>query len=235
MKGWITAPEQYHGLQGYRIKRAETNYEHNKAAFTIGKGKMLHGQGTKVLKTLIYGTHSLEWCGCELIAVANTLTLTGHDMLLPEVIYEFELNMMHFIFPSGYFGTAPRKMKRFYDFHAIPYHSFNNALLLEEYLKDKEKVCGILSFWNRERETCKFFPLQFFTKGLHTVAFEKKYGKIYVYNRSNSVTAARQYLSVGEVFAGRRFITAYVLDEKTNALELYLIRLTIWRMQLTQP
>ena len=218
MKRWITAPEQYRGLQGYRIRRAEKNYIHNKEAFTIPAGKMLHGQGTDVLKRLVYGTHSLEWCGCELIAVANTLTLTGHKKLLPEVIYEFELNMMQFIFPSGYFGTSPRKMKRFYDHHGIPYHSFNSAALLEGYLKDKDKVCGILSFWNRERAGSRLFLFKFFTKGLHTVAFEKKYGKVYVYNRSNSVTAARQYNSVSEVFADRRFITAYVLDEKTNAL-----------------
>lgn len=218
MKKWITLPEQYKGLQKYRIRRAQANFEHNKAAFSGLEGKMLHGQGTDTLKKLTYGTHSLEWCGCELIAVANTLRLTGREMLLPEVIYEFELNRMQFIFPSGYFGTAPRKIRRFYDHHLIPYHSFDNAALLEEYLKDKEKVCGILSFWNRERAGSRFFLFKFFTKGLHTVAFEKKYGRIYVYNRSNSVTAARQYSSVSEVFADRRFITAYVLDDKTNAL-----------------
>lgn len=218
MKSWITTPEQYRGPQRYRIRRAVKNYEHNKAAFAGLEGQKLQGQGTDILKNLIYGTHSFEWCGCELIAAANCLYLTGHKMMLPELTYEFELNRMQFIFPSGYFGTAPRKIKRFFDHHGIPYHNFNNAALLEEYLKDKDKVCGILSFWNRERHTCKFFPLQFFTGGLHTVAFEKKYGKIYVYNRSNKERSARRYDSISEVFADRRFITGYVMDEPTHAL-----------------
>lgn len=217
-RDWITAPEQYRGVQKYRIKRAMKNYENNKSAFAGLEKSVLHGQGTQALKKLTYGTHSFEWCGCELIAAANCLHLTGRKMLLPELTYEFELNRMQFIFPSGYFGTAPRKICRFFEHHHVPYHSFEQPQQLEEYLKDKDKVCGILSFWNKEKHKCRCFPLQFFTDGLHTVAFEKKYGKVYVYNRTNREETARRYNTVSDVFADRKFITAYVMDEPAHSL-----------------
>ncbi|MBR1382522.1 MAG: hypothetical protein IJ555_01725 [Ruminococcus sp.] len=214
MKKWITSPDMYRGAARYRIKRAISNFENNKREFTPLKDSMLHGQGTAVLKRLTYGTHSLEWCGCELIACANALKMSGHYMPLPQVIYEFELNRMHYIFPSGYFGTAPRKMTRFFDYHDIPYDKFDKASELEEHLSGMDSACGILSFWNRTRESCKLFPLQFFTKGLHTVAFEKHHSKIYVYNRRNGAESASVYGDISEVYADRRFITGFVFERK---------------------
>ncbi len=214
MKNWITSPEQYHGFQKYRIRRAEKNLAHNSQQFSGLENSMLHGQGTAQLKRLIYGTHSLEWCGCELIACANALNMHGQYMALPQVIHEFELNMMHCIFPSGYFGTAPRKMVRFFDYHKIHYYKYDKAHELEGFVNDKDTCCGILSFWNRKRDDCKLFPLQFFTKGLHTVAFEKRRSKVYVYNRNNGAESASVYDDVSSVYEGRRFITGYVFERK---------------------
>ena len=218
MKNWITLPEQFNGLRRARINRAVQNYEANKTAFVGLEGKMLHGQGGEHIKKLVYGTHSLEWCGCELIAVANTMLLTGRDVQLPEIIYEFELNRMHKFVSSGYFGTSPKVLGRYYDFHGYPYKTFKTAAATDEFLADKNKVCGVLGFWIAEKTGNFFKDMLFFTKGLHTVAFEKKYDKIYVYNRYNSVTGARQYDSISDVIGTRRLIVAYVLEDGTKSL-----------------
>ncbi|MBR6337247.1 MAG: hypothetical protein IKR76_05880 [Ruminococcus sp.] len=218
MKKWITKPEQYKGLRRGRIERAERNYEANKAAFVGLEGKMLHGQGGDHIKKLVYGTHSLEWCGCELIAVANTMLLTGREAQLPEIIREFELNKMHQLLPSGYFGTSPKKVKYYYDFHSYPYKTFTTAAQADEYLADNDKVCGVLGFWIAEKTGSPFKDMLFFLKGQHTVAFEKKYGKIYVYNRYNSVTSAKQFDSISDMMGTRRLIVAYVLEDKIKAL-----------------
>lgn len=173
---------------------------------------MLHGQGGELLKKLTYGKHSLSWCGCELIAVENTLLLTGHDIPLPDVICEFEMNRMQLLLSSGYFGTAPKKIKRFYDNYNIGYKTFADISQLEAALAGRDRVCGILSFWNKERKGKGPGRFLFFTKGLHTVAFVQKHGKVYVYNRYNSAEAATQYNSVTDVVGTRRLITSYLLD-----------------------
>ena len=217
MKQWITSPEQYKGLQKGRLNTAQQNLAANTAAFAGSEGKLLHGQGGETLKKLTYGKNSLSWCGCELIAVANAMLLTGHSIPLPEIVFEFEMNKMQLLLPSGYFGTSPKKIRRYFEHKGVPFHSFKRVDELERYIADKDTVCGILSFWNREIKGKGPGRLLFFTKGLHTVAFLKKHSSIYIYNRRNSASSASKYDSISEVIGDRRFILYYVLDEDVKS------------------
>ena len=214
MKKWLSLRDGLDALRGRRMERAKRNLAANREAFKGLEGKLLNGQGTDKLKKLTYSKHSLELCGCEIIAVDNTLLLTGRDIPLPDVICEFEMNKMQILFSSGCFGSKPRKIKNFYDHYNIGCKTFYDVASLESELSKREKACGILSFWIKERKGRGLKNLLFFTKGFHTVAFVQKHGKVYVYNRYNSSESATQYYSVSDVIGTRPFIMSYLLDDE---------------------
>lgn len=205
---WARFPEQCAAVFRIRTKRAEEVYRHNLEAYG-GRGViLLHGQGTEPVQSMKYGSFSMKWNGCEIIACANVLTLLGRGELLPQIVREFMLNGMPFIFPNGYWGTAPRKLGRFFDSRGVSCRRFDRAAEFESCAENAK--CGIISFWNNRLSSAKLGGLDFFSGGLHTVAFRRTLRGYEVFNLRGNDTRARQFGSISEVYADKRFITGFV-------------------------
>ncbi|MBR1864811.1 MAG: hypothetical protein IJ806_12080 [Ruminococcus sp.] len=197
-----------------RLARTLSNYKKNKEVFGNTPTGLLHGQKTKPMCDMVYGTYPLSWNGCELIAVYNVCVMLKKPVPLPQVIFEFELNKMHYLFPSGYWGTGPKVLYKFLDSHGLKYRTFRN----KEQFRQAASVssCGIVSFWNNEKSKAKFFGLDFFSGGLHTVAYLRGKDCYHVYDLYSRDTAARTFRDISEIYKEKRFIIGYTFDSQEN-------------------
>ena len=198
MKTWLTS------AAGAVSGRAEQNLKKNTAAFGAHRG-LVHGQRTKPACDMVYGTYPMSWNGCELIAVANVMELLGKPVPLPQVVYEFELNRMHYLFSSGYWGTGPKALGRYFDAHGIAYSSARRPRDLEALAKNS--TCGIISFWNNKRKGRVM--INFFSGGLHTVAYRYDGRRYYLYNLHSYDQGPRAVPDLREAYEGKRFIIGY--------------------------
>ncbi|EXM37457.1 hypothetical protein RASY3_12735 [Ruminococcus albus SY3] len=217
-KNWLISPPDRGGKVPKRGRGRQTmeNLAHNTAVFAGSKCRLLHGQSTKPLCDMRYGTYPLSWNGCELIACYNCAVLLGRKITFPQVVFEFEINKMHYIFPNGYWGTAPKKLWYFFKKHDMPYRSFRNGEQFAKYAKTEKASCGIISFWNNERSTAKFHGLDFFSGGLHTVAYIYRAGRFYIYNLYGKDTSVRSFANISDVYSDNRFIIGYIFDGNIN-------------------
>ena len=195
-----------------RSRRTMENFEHNRKVFSACKHRLLHGQRTSPLCNMRYGTYPLSWNGCELIACYNCAAMLGIDISFPQVVFEFELNRMHFLFPNGYWGTAPKKLWYFFDKHGMTYRSFRDGEEFAKRARTSRASCGIISFWNNKRSTAKLHGHDFFSGGLHTVAYRWRAGRFMVYNLYGGDTSARSMSDIAEAYREKRFIIGYIFD-----------------------
>ncbi len=208
---WALSPEQCAAVFRIRTKRAEKVYRHN---MTIWDGRgaiLLNGQGTEPLRSMKYGKYSMEWNGCEIIACANVLTMLGLGEPLPQIVREFMLNGMPFVFPGGYWGTAPRQLWRFLDSRGVEYRRCDRADELEKGAAAAE--CGIVSFWNNRLSEARLRGLDFFSGGLHTVAFRRTLRGYEVFDLYSNDTAPRPIGSPAEIYRDKRFIVGYLFNK----------------------
>ena len=213
---WITAREQYGRLRaflpfsGRRFRRTCDNMAHNEKLFSACKDRFLNGQRTEPLSAMRYGTYPLSWNGCELIACYNAAAYLGIKISFPQVVHEFELNRMHYLFPNGYWGTAPKKLWYFFARHGMEYRCWRDGGRFAAEAATGVPSCGIISFWNNKRSTAKLHGLDFFSGGLHTVFYEYKGGKFRVYNLYGSDTKPRVLDSIADAYREKRFIIGYL-------------------------
>lgn len=117
MKKWFISAEGSITRSSFgRSRQTMENLRHNTAVFGEAGQELLHGQRTEPLCDMRYGTYPLSWNGCELIACYNAAFMLGLDISFPQVVFEFELNRMHYLFPNGYwlmFALIIRKQLRF--------------------------------------------------------------------------------------------------------------------------
>ena len=214
-KNWLVSAEEFladRGKMRGRAKRTHDNLEHNSSTFATYKAKLLHGQRTEPLCDMKYGTYPLSWNGCELIACYNCAAMLGKDVSFPQVVYEFELNKMHYLFTNGYWGTAPKKLWYFFDRHDMKYRSYRDGAQFAKYAKTERASCGIISFWNNERSKAKLHGMDFFSGGLHTVAYRYRAGRFYTYNLYGNDKATRVFADISEAYRDKRFIIGYIFD-----------------------
>ena len=205
---WARSPEQCAAVFRIRTQRAERVYRHNLGAYG-GRGViLLHGQGNEPMLSMKYGRYSMKWNGCEIIACANVLTFLGRGELLPQIVREFMLNGMTFLFPSGYWGTAPKQLWRFFESRGIAYRSCRRTDELEREAAQAE--CGIVSFWNNRLSTARLRGLDFFSGGLHTVAFRRTVRGYEVYDLHTYDTSPRRFSTLSEIYEDKRFIIGYL-------------------------
>lgn len=211
-KNWLTNSGSCGKLyrKTKRFRRTCDNLTHNTAVFSKCKSRLLHGQRTEPLCDMRYGTYPMSWNGCELIACCNAAIMLGREVTLPQVVYEFELNRMHFLFPNGYWGTAPKKLWFFFKKHDMPYVSLRNGKMFAKAAKTKRPSCGIISFWNNERSKAKLWGLDFFSGGLHTVAYRYNGSRFFVYNLFGRDKGARTMADISEAYHDNRFIIGYI-------------------------
>lgn len=197
-----------------RFRRTCDNLTHNTEVFASCKNKLLNGQRTEPVCNMRYGTYPMSHNGCEIIACYNAAAMLGREVAFPQAVFEFELNNMHFLFPNGYWGTAPKKLWYFFDAHDMPYTSFRNGEQFASAAKTKRPSCGIISFWNNKRSTAKLWGLDFFSGGLHTVAYRYKGGRFYVYNLFGKDSGARAMGDIADAYREKRFIIGYIFEDE---------------------
>ena len=219
MKNWLTGAKTSipaAALHG-RNRQTMLNLEHNSKTFAGNKNVLLNGQRTEPLCSMRYGTYPLSWNGCELIACYNCAKMLGKEVTFPQVVFEFELNKMHYLFPNGYWGTAPKKLWYFFKKHDMPYRFSRNGENFAKLAKTERASCGIISFWNNKRSTAKLNGLDFFSGGLHTVAYRWRAGRFYLYNLYSNDTAPRTMSDIADAYREKRFIIGYVFDGELKA------------------
>lgn len=116
---------------------------------------------------LQYGKSTMDYSGCEILAVYNAITnLEGKEMIsLPDLISIFEKDGMIL---SGKFGTTPKSLM---DFLKLSGYETFYACKMELYQEvDSKSDSLILSFFN-DKDDIK--------KGIHTVHISKE-NKFYI-------------------------------------------------------
>lgn len=189
-----------------RIRQAMENHCWNQSRCSNMGTCLLNGQGTEPLCQMRYGRIPLRQNGCELIAVCNVMLLCGRPQSLPDLIYAFECNRMHYLFPSGIWGTNPVRLKRYFDAQGVQYQYSRKEPVFLANASMETVSCGIVSFWNHRRSV---HPYNWFGGGLHTVAFCRKKGAYWVYNRYSEDIAPRRYTALSALLEDRRFIVGY--------------------------
>ena len=219
MKNWLTAANKSFIASAVHGRDHQTmlNMEHNSKLFSGQINGLLNGQRTEPLCNMRYGTYPLSWNGCELIACYNCAKMLGKEVTFPQVVFEFELNKMHYLFQNGYWGTAPKKLWYFFKKHDMAYRSCRNGEEFAKMAKTACASCGIISFWNNKRSTAKLHGLDFFSGGLHTVAYRWRAGRFYLYNLYGNDTAPRTMADIAEAYSEKRFIIGYIFDGELKA------------------
>lgn len=211
-KNWLTDSSACGRLRtkARRFRRTEENLSHNTKVFSKSNNTLLHGQRTAPVCDMRYGTYPMSWNGCELIACYNAAVMLGKEIAFPQVVYEFELNCMHYLFPNGYWGTAPKKLWYFFEKHDMPYTALRDGQRFAKAARTSRPSCGIISFWNNERSTAKLWGRDFFSGGLHTVAYRYKGGRFYVYNLFGRDRGVRAMGDIADAYREKRFIIGYI-------------------------
>lgn len=199
-----------------RFKRTCDNLEHNAEVFAENKSRLLNGQQTEPICRMRYGTYPLSHNGCELIACYNAAVMLGKDITFPQVVYEFELNKMHYLFTNGYWGTAPKKLWYFFDEHGMRYTSCRRGDVFAAAAKTELPSCGIISFWNNKRSEARLGGLDFFSGGLHTVAYRYKGGRFFVYNLFGRDLGSRKMEDIADAYREKRFIIGYIFKDEVK-------------------
>ena len=94
----------------------------------------------------------------------------------------------------------------------MPYTSCRDGALFARSAKTSAASCGIISFWNNKRSTAKFGKINFFSGGLHTVAYRWRAGRFYVYNLYGGDSTPRILGDIAEAYKEKRFIIGYIFE-----------------------
>ena len=79
-------------------KSVSANNLHNHSVLEGTNTALVNGQNTEPVRLMRYGRNLMNRCGCEIIAVYNIMQLLSKPVPLPDIISEFELNRMSFLF-----------------------------------------------------------------------------------------------------------------------------------------
>jgi|GEM_PF-3192476 len=193
-KKWRTSSNDYkHKLTVERnVKYDTTDY--------------IYGQGSSIVKDMIYFGVSIKTNGCELIAIYNSAKLLGQQLKLSEIISEFMCNSRTQIILNGIFGTDPKAIYEYLEYHDYKYEYTESKSTFEKWAK-KDRVF-IISKWND--------PI---TNGLHTMAiqcdgFDANGNPTYtVWNRFNNAIQKDPGLTLSQILDNGSFICGYYLPK----------------------
>ncbi|MCR5754352.1 MAG: RHS repeat-associated core domain-containing protein, partial [Acetatifactor sp.] len=107
--------------------RIINKYEFNCALYNqyydkVSGPKMINGQLLYPISNLRYGLTKISGVGCEIIATYNALVYNGKDVYFPDIIMQFELNNMEFLY--GYFGSWVHKISDALDYYNVDYITY---------------------------------------------------------------------------------------------------------------
>ena len=148
------------------VLMAESHYKHNKKLDKHVRG-YINGQDFWPYCKFQYGVGTLDYNGCELIAIYNALRALGKTRKLSKIIYDFEFNGAMWL--NGVFGTKPQAIGSYIRSCGLKTKSFSFTSSMDKYVKKGRIFIICYSYADI---------------GIHTVmAKGLKDGKIKIYNR----------------------------------------------------
>lgn len=177
------------------------NYSHNKKV-PLDDTVVINGQGCGEVAKMKYGFFNMSYNGCEMIALHNSMLLTGRKSSLKEIC--------RYMYPRAYgvmgiFGSNPVLLGTFYKKAGIRYrmtYDFNDFFNSLRYTP-----VAVISFWNPPSK-----PFH----GIHTVTVQlTEDEKIKIYNRYNNKDFPYEYADRHEFMPDKtNFICGYLIEER---------------------
>ena len=201
---------QYYGDTSYIKLLAFRQTHHSALISNIKKyskrqgnlNNYINGQKLEPYNSMVYGTKTIGYNGCEVIATYNLMKLVGKYQYFPMVIAEFGLNKMAWL--GGDFGTNPENLGQYFKAHNVEYVKYSTKNKFEN--NDQKHKYYIVSYWD----------------GLiiHTVAAKKNVQiknnkKIICYTVYNMKTNSKDttvYNTLRESYKNKRYKCAYGFD-----------------------
>ncbi len=148
------------------VLMAKSHYKDNKKLDKYVTG-YINGQNFRPYCNYEYGVGTLDYNGCELIAIYNALQALGKARKLSKIIYDFEIHGDMWL--NGVFGTKPQAIGSYIRSCGLKTKSFNLTSSMDKYVKNNRVFIICYAYANI---------------GIHTVmAKGLKDGKIKIYNR----------------------------------------------------
>ena len=179
--------------------RAADNYAKN-SRIKI-EGMIKYGQENPPVCDMLLGKCRFAQVGCEVIAAYNYLTYEGFEPDMARLAYDFEKNAL--IAADGSLGSNPRRIGGLFKALGVEYEKIYDVPKARKALDEGRPV--IISFHIGEN----------IFSGIHTVFAVKEDGRIYVYNRYNSVLDRSEIGDISELMNKESlFIVGYTTAEK---------------------
>ena len=175
--------------------------KHNTNVRMLGRfTNYIESQNKYPISTLKFGSKTISWCGCELIAIYNVMKKLSKWSYFADVINECYMNGLAML--DGYFGIWPPTMRKYFNAHKISYKYFGNAKKF--FSAAVSAKISIVSYWNGKP----------YLSSLHTVAFHPYRTKnntsgYYAYNYRNS----KAEMKTLEELKRRKFICGYIFSK----------------------
>ena len=152
---------------------SEENYKHNsKIDLSSYKGKYINDQYSGVVSKLKFGNHNMDYNGCEIIGVYNSLLTLGNPKDIRDIAYEFEKDGQML---GGSFGTNPYAAERYLKKEGYKVTTIKGEDIVNKDIPDADAY--LLSFWNTDDVM----------DGLHTVSVKKEKDNTYTFYNDDAI------------------------------------------------
>ena len=165
----------------YNLEINKKNFENHRQIIKNNGGYI---EDQKSYKDMKYGTKTIEYSGCEIIATYNAIYFLTKDekISFPEMIDAFEKDG---ILLDGEFGTSPHSIENY--LKSKGYNTISSCNI-EEYDNIGESYdVFIITFYNNKYDIMDM---------IHTTAITKENGSFYIHNNGNQEIG---YKSISEL------------------------------------
>lgn len=180
------------------LKEKNQNYEYN-LNINQPDGLVLN-QNDEQWSLYRYGKFSFGYNGGDLAAVYNVCKILSKDILIADIILEFEANDKAIL--GGLAGTDPRVLGEFFVAHKIEYSYYSEMPAMDKLVEEGKPF--IVAYWVRN----KIKEL----KGIHAVAGVYKNEKYIIYNAVNNSNEVLELDSIKELAKKSQVIAAYLFE-----------------------
>lgn len=148
------------------------------------------------------GRCTMDYMGCEMIALYNALHFTGIPQPLGNIIETFERR--RWLMLGGHWGADPYAIGRYLQQEGIPFSEFSGKKQFSSFaalINNTENRVFVLSYWLGDT----------IFSGAHAVTLVHQDGKLWVYNLFNQQTAPVAVDTLSDLVSPERLIVGYAL------------------------
>ena len=156
--------------------------------------------GQAVLTHIPAGRRTMDYMGCEIIALFNALHFLGRERPLAELIQTYERR--RWLLLGGHLGANPYAAGTYAKENGLPCREFSGPKSHADFLKalqTPEDGVFLFSFWLGDT----------IFSGAHAVTVVRRNGQLWVYNLFNGQKAPLPVNDLRQLCLGHRFIVGY--------------------------